>query len=52
LKFQEENQTPYLPTCETSHEKLKTPKMIRRKYKNKNLSKFTRKKADTPLSPL
>jgi hypothetical protein len=32
--------------------KLKTPKMTRRKYENKKLSKFTRRKENTPSPPL
>jgi hypothetical protein len=41
---QVEKQTPLLPLCETSHKKLKTPKMIRRKLKNFENSKYQNKK--------
>jgi hypothetical protein len=50
-------QMPPLPPCGTSHKKLMTPKRIRRKlknfeiskYQNRKPSKFTSRKTNTPL---
>jgi hypothetical protein len=49
LKFPEEKQIPYLPLCETSHQKIKDPQNDKKKiedftiskYENKKFSKFT-----------
>jgi hypothetical protein len=41
LKFPKENQIPYFSPMKLHAKKLNTPKMTRRKYENKILSKFT-----------
>jgi hypothetical protein len=51
---------PHFLTCETSHKKFEDPQNDKKKiedsetskYENKKLSKFTRRKPNTPLSPL
>jgi len=56
----EKTHIPHFLTCETSHKKYENPQNDKKKiedsktskYENKKLSKFTRRKANTPSPPL